>query len=63
MTHHEAEEFIDAVILPWEVMAVDDIMRKYRGKTLREALEEYEFETAIQLQLLVYPERTITKEQ
>ena len=46
MTHSEAEEFIDIVIGPGDVMDVREVMKKYPDKTLREALVDYFFEVA-----------------
>ncbi len=49
MTRLEAEEFIQTVISPGDVMDVNEVRRKYRDRTLQEALEEYEFGMAIKL--------------
>ena len=46
MTHTEAEEFIKTVIGEGEVMDVNEVMKKYRDKSLREALEDYFFKMA-----------------
>ena len=46
MTHSEAEEFIRITIAPGEILDVRDILKKYKEKTLREALEDYFFEIA-----------------
>ncbi len=48
MTHSEAQEFIETVIAPGEVMDVREVMLKYKGKTLEEALADYSFKTAIE---------------
>ena len=47
MTHSEAEEFIQAVIGPGDVMDVREVMKKYEGKTLKEALEDFEFNAVV----------------
>ena len=48
MSYEEAEEFIQEVISPGEVMDVFDVMKKYRGKTLKEALDDdYFFHSSI----------------
>lgn len=44
MTRSEAEEFIRTVIAPGEVPDLNEVMKKYRGMTLREALTDYYFE-------------------
>ena len=41
MTRSEAEVFILTVISSGEVMDLYAIMKKYRGKTLKESLEDY----------------------
>ena len=41
MTRAEAEIYIWNVIGPGDVMSVDDIRRRYRDRTLSEALEDY----------------------
>jgi len=43
MTYSEAEGFIETVISPGEVMV------KYKGKTLKEALEDYCFRDSIDM--------------
>ncbi len=48
MTYSEAEEFIETVICPGEILDVLEIRKKYRYMTLREALEDYEFKMAIE---------------
>ncbi|MCR4885074.1 MAG: hypothetical protein K6A68_16020 [Clostridiales bacterium] len=49
MTYSEAEEFIEEVISPGEMMDVREVMQKYKGKTLKEALEDYHFKNAIDM--------------
>ena len=49
MTYSEAEEFIETVISPGEVMDVREVMEKYKGKTLKEALEDYYFRDSIDM--------------
>ncbi len=44
MTRSETEQFIQAVINPGESLDLSAVMKKYEGKTLREALTEYFFE-------------------
>ncbi len=46
MTLSEAEEFIDIVIGPGDIMDGREVMKKYPDKTLREALEDFFFEVA-----------------
>lgn len=41
MTRSEAEVFIQTVISSGEVMDLYDVMKRYRGKTLKESLEDY----------------------
>lgn len=41
MTRSEAEVFILTVISSGEAMDLYAVMKKYRGKTLKEALEDY----------------------
>ena len=47
MTYAEAEEFIETVISPGEVMDVLEIRNKYRYKTLQEALADYSFRMGV----------------
>ena len=47
MTYAEAEEFIETVISPGEVMDVLEIRNKYRYKILQEALADYSFRMAV----------------
>ena len=47
MTYSEAEEFIQTVLAPGDIMDVFQVMKKYRDKTLKEALEDYEFHQVI----------------
>ena len=49
MTYSEAEEFIETVISPGEVMDVREVMEKYKGKALKEALEDYYFKDSIDM--------------
>lgn len=49
MTHSETEEFIETVIRPGEMLDVREVMEKYKGKTLKEALEDYYFRDSIDL--------------
>ena len=44
MTRSEAEEFIQTVIENGECLDLNEVMKKYQGKTLREALTDYYFE-------------------
>ena len=46
MTVSEAVEFIRTVIGPGDVMDVREVLKKYRDKTLRQALEDFWFEVA-----------------
>ena len=39
--HSEAEEFVLTVISPGDSFDVNEIMKLYKGKSLREALEDY----------------------